>query len=222
MSWSQPEKPMNYRRFDERKFHFGMMLGGNSSDLTIYQVPNAYEQFGVRSVSNQSQPGGQVGPVITMNLGTPIVRLRFIPTFSFQEKIINYQFVDASYTGSEFNVERIQASNLDFPLMLQFRTLRLNNFAAYGMIGAQYTMDLQSQENASQTFFDPFIKLNRHDFQGQIGGGIEFFSRYFKLGLELKYSHGVTDVFVNDGTVIANPIDQIYNRVWWFSIIVEG
>jgi hypothetical protein len=213
---------MNYRRFDEKTFHFGVMLGANSADFTVFEVPHAYEQFGVVSVSNQSQPGGQVGPLISMNLGTPIVRLRFIPSFSFQERIINYQFVDESYTGSEFNIERVQSSNLDFPLMFQFRTIRLNNFAAYALCGFQYSIDLQSQQDASQMFNDPFIKIKRNDFQGQVGGGIEFFSPYFKFGMELKYSHGVSDVFIQDGTTISKPIEQIYNRVWSFSIIFEG
>lgn len=221
-SWSQREKPMNYRRFDEKTIHFGFMLGANSADFTVYQVPQAYEQFGVRSVSNKSQPGGQVGVVTTLKLGTPVVRLRFIPTLSFQERILKYQFIDDTYTGSEFNDERVQSTNLDFPLMFQFRTLRINNFAAYALVGFQYSMDLQSQEDASQTFNDPFIKIKRNDFQGQIGGGVEFFATYFKFGMELKYSQGISDVFIQDGTTIAKPIDQLYNRVWWFSLIFEG
>ncbi len=222
VSWSQREKPMNYRRFDEKVIHFGFMLGANSADFTVYQVPEAYEQFGVRSVSNKSQPGGQVGVVTTLKLGTPVVRLRFIPTLSFQERILKYQFVDNTYTGSEFNDERVQSTNLDFPLMFQFRTIRVNNFAAYALIGFQYSMDLQSQEDASQLFNDPFIKIKRNDFQGQVGAGVEFFATYFKFGMELKYSQGVSDVFIQDGTTISKPIDQLYNRVWWFSLIFEG
>lgn len=221
-SWSQREKPMNYRRFDEKTFHFGFMLGANSSDFTLYQVPKAYEQFGVKSVSNVSQPGGQVGPVVTMSLGTPIVRMRFIPTLSFQERIIRYQFEDDTYVGTEFNDERVQSTNLDFPLMLQFRTLRVNNFAAYALGGFQYSLDLQSQEDASQTFFDPFIKIKRNDWQGQVGAGVEFFATYFKFGMELKYSHGIGNVFIQDGTTVSKPIDRLYNRVWWFSLIFEG
>lgn len=220
--WSQKEKPMNYRRFDERTFHFGFMLGANTADFTLYQVPQAYEKFGVKSISNVSQPGGQVGPVVTMSLGTPIVRMRFIPTLSFQERIIRYQFADDTYTGSEFNDERVQSTNLDFPLMFQFRTLRVNNFAAYALGGFQYSLDLQSQEDASQTFFDPFIKIKRNDWQGQVGAGVEFFATYFKFGMELKYSHGIGDVFIQDGTTISKPIDRLYNRVWWFSLIFEG
>lgn len=219
---SQKEKAMNYRRFDEKLLHFGFMLGANTADFTVYQVPKAYEQFGVRSISNQSQPGGQVGVVTTLKLGTPIVRLRFIPTLSFQERILKYHFIDESYTGSEFTDERVQSTNLDFPLMLQFRTLRINNFAAYGLAGFQYSLDLQSQAEASQTFNDPFIKIKRSDWQGQIGGGLEFFATYFKFGIELKYSHGIGNVLIQDNTTISKPIDQLYNRVWWFSLIFEG
>ncbi len=221
-TFSQKEKAMNYRRFDEKILHFGFMLGANTSDFTTYQVPEAYEQFGLKSLSNQSQPGGQVGVVTTLKLGTPVVRLRFIPTLSFQERILKYQFIDDSYTGSEFTDERVQSTNLDFPLMLQFRTLRINNFATYALAGFQYSLDLQSQEDASQTFNDPFIKINRSDWQGQIGGGVEFFATYFKLGIELKYSHGITNVLIQDNTTISKPIDQLYNRVWWFSLIFEG
>lgn len=213
---------MNYRRFDEKLVHFGVSLGANSADFTVYQVPKAYEQFGVLSVTNQSQPGGHVGPLVTMKLGTPIVRLRFVPSFSFQERVLNYQFIDDSYTGSKDNSERVQSVNFDFPLMLQFRTLRINNFAAYALAGFQYSIDLQSQQEASQTFNDPFIKIKRNDFQGQVGGGLEFFTPYFKFGMELKYSQGVRNVLIQDGTTISKPIDQLYNRVWTFSLIFEG
>lgn len=213
---------MNYRRYDEKTFHFGFMLGGNASDFTLYQIPQAYEQFGIRSISTKSQAGGQVGPIVTMNLGTPILRLRFVPAFSFQERSIKYQFIDESYTGSEFTDERVQSVNFDFPLMLQFRTRRINNFAAYALVGFQYSVDLQSQENASQTFNDPFIKIKRSDWQGQVGGGIEFFAPYFKFGMELKYSQGVNNVLIQDGTTISKPIDQLYNRVWSFCLTFEG
>jgi len=213
---------MNYRRFDEKSFHFGILLGANSSDFTVYQVPDAYQHFGVRSITNQSQPGGHVGPLVTMKLGTPIVRLRFAAPFSFQERILNYSFIDDSYTGSEETIERIQSVNFDFPLMLQFRTRRINNFAAYALAGFQYSVDLQSQQNASQNFNDPFIKLKRSDWQGQVGGGVEFFTPYFKFGLELKYSQGIRNSLIQDGTTISKPIDQLYNRVWSFSLIFEG
>jgi hypothetical protein len=118
--------------------------------------------------------------------------------------------------------ERVNSTNLDFPLMLQFRTLRLNNFAAYVMAGGQYSYDLQSQEKASQSFIDPFIKIKAHDFQGQVGGGLEFFAPYFKFGFEVKYSQSFSNSFIQDNTPSSKPIDQLFNKVLWFSLIFEG
>ncbi len=173
---------------------------------------------------NNAGPGGQIGIVSTLKVGTPVVRLRFIPTLSFQERIIKYQFEGDTPAQDDdfFNEERLNSTNLDFPLMFQFRTLRLNNFAAYALLGGQYTLDLQSQQDASQDFLDPFLKIKKHDFQGQIGGGVEFFAPYFKFGMEIKYSHGFRNVLIQDDTFISQPIDRLYNRVWWFSLIFEG
>ena len=186
------------------------------------EKPQNYEAFGVKSLVSESTPGGQLGIVTTLKLGTPVARLRFIPTLSFQERVLKYQFVDDSYTGDSLNVERISSTSLDFPLMFQFRTLRLNNFAAYVLIGGQYSIDLQSQQEASQNFVNPFIKMKKFDFQGQIGGGVEFFAEYFKFGMELKYSHGLRNSFIQDNTPVSNPIDQFYSKGWWFSLIFEG
>ena len=203
-------------------FHFGFMLGFNSSDFTVYQNVNAYEQYGLKLLENDAQPGGQLGILTTMKLGTPVLRLRFIPTLSFQERLLRYTFEDTVLNKDEIGEERVNSTNLDFPIMLQFRTKRLNNFTAYVLVGGQYSIDLQSQEKASQNYIDPYVKIKRNDVQGQIGGGLEFFAPYFKFGIELKYSHGFINSFIQDNTNIANPINKLYNKVWSLSLIFEG
>jgi len=223
-TFAQKEKPQNYKRFDEKLLHFGFMLGFNKSDFSVYQNIDAYSKYGLKTLTTTRTPGGQVGIVTTMKLFTPVVRLRFIPTLSFQERVLNYTFVNKiDPKGKDLIYEkRVGSTNLNFPMMLQFRTLRLNNFAAYLLIGAQYTMDLQSQEKASQNYTNPFIKIKKNDYQGQIGAGLEFFAPYFKFGMELKYSQGFNNSFIQDNTEPSNPIDRMYNNTLWISLIFEG
>jgi hypothetical protein len=222
--FAQKEKPQNYRRFDERSLHFGFMLGFNSANFTAYPVIDAYEKYGLKSLVAKSQPGGQVGIVSTLKLGTPVVRLRLMPTLSFQERVLQYTFQNPDPTDEKdiYSEERINSTNIDVPLMFQFRTLRYNNFASYLLLGGQYTIDLQSQEDASQNFIDPFIKIKKSDYFGQVGGGVEFFAPYFKFGIELKYSRGLTNAFIQDLTPVSKPIDRLYNSTWWVSFIFEG
>ncbi|MCE3295540.1 MAG: hypothetical protein K0R65_1254 [Crocinitomicaceae bacterium] len=222
--WAQKQKPQNYRKFDEKLIHFGFLLGGNTADFLTRPTLNAYEKYGITSLENASQPGGQLGIVTTMKLGTPILRLRFLPSLSFQERVLRYYYLPSNpeKTTDDVNEERVNSTNLDFPLMLQFRTLRYNNFASYVLGGIQYTYDLQSTEKSNQSFTDPFVKIKAEDWQGQVGVGVEFFAVYFKMGLEIKYSQGFQNAVIHDLTPVSNPIDQLRNKVWSFSIIFEG
>lgn len=223
-SQAQKIKPQNYRKFDDKLIHFGFMLGGNTADFFTQPVPNAYEQYGLLALENGRQPGGQLGVVSTMKLGTPLLRLRFIPSLSFQERSLKYYYPpeNQNETKEVVNEERVNSTNLDFPLMLQFRTARYNNFASYVLAGAQYTYDLQSTEKSNQSFTDPFVKIKASDWQGQVGVGVEFFAVYFKMGLEIKYSQGFRNILIQDYTTVSKPIDQLRNKVWSFSIIFEG
>ena len=133
-SFGQKYRQERYKNFDKRLFHFGFMLGVNSSDFSVYQKNDAYQAYGLVSLSNKSQPGGQLGILATMRLGTPMLRLRFIPTLSFQERVLNYKSLDSINFRNGVGEERINSTSLDFPLMLQFRTKRYNNFTAYALL----------------------------------------------------------------------------------------
>jgi len=222
--FAQPQKILNYSKFDKRFAHYGFMLGANMTSVAISPRLDAYSNYQMISIQNIPQPGAAVGILTTIKLGLPIFRLRFIPTISFQEKLFRYKYVMFNGTLDDpyINEERVGSVNLDFPLMLQFRTLRYNNFAMYVLGGAQYSLDLQSQEKATQSDIDPFLKFKKHDFQFQVGTGVEFFFPFFKMGLEIKMSQSFKNTFINDNTFISSPIDRMLQRTWCFSIIFEG
>ncbi|MEJ6491715.1 MAG: outer membrane beta-barrel protein [Flavobacteriales bacterium] len=221
LAFGQKLKPKNYSRFDERRANFGFMLGTNMADFGLYQNADAFDQFGVKSVTIVPQIGGQLGIVSTFRLGSPTIRLRFLPSLSFQERLVQYTYVDVAGRDSIKDV-RVASTNLDFPLMFQFRTTRHNNFATYVLGGVSYSLDLQSQEYKNQDINSPFVKIKRDDFHVQGGFGLEFFAPYFKFGIELKYSQGFINSFIQDNTSVSKPIDLMYNRVWMVSFIFEG
>ena len=178
----------------------------------------------MQAIKSNPTIGGQLGILTTLKLGTPILKLRFMPTLSFEERVLNYTFekITSSDTVLHLKDQRVNSTNLSFPFILMFRAKRLNNFTAYALIGGSYSIDLQSQENSAQNYFDPFLKIGKNDFQGQIGGGVEFFAPYFKFAVELKYSHGVGNILIEEQTPFARPIEKLYNKGWWLSFIFEG
>ena len=220
---SQVQKLENYKNFDRELVTFGVQLGVNKNNYTLIPEKDAFNKYGYTAIENIAQPGAQVGMLISLKLGTPIARLRLIPTFSFQERVINYYTLPKETGGKEgFNQERVNASNLDFPLLLQLRTLRHGNFTAFCLFGGQYTVDLQSVQDKTQNLIDPFIKVKKKDWMVQVGGGVEFFAEFFKCGLELKYSQGFNNVLIQDHSVVSSPIKSLMNNSWILSITFEG
>jgi hypothetical protein len=59
--FGQKYKQERYKNFDKRLFHFGFMLGVNTSDFSVYQKNDAYQTYGLVSIKNDNQPGGQLG-----------------------------------------------------------------------------------------------------------------------------------------------------------------
>src|SRR5680860_250545 len=128
----------NYRKFDKKLIHFGFMLGVNTADFSTRYKPIMLSEYNMYSIENKSQPGFQLGIISSLKIGTPLIRLRFIPSLSFQERILNYSFYEENDEGEIELVEdeqRIGSTNLDFPLLFKFRTKRYNNFAAYALLG---------------------------------------------------------------------------------------
>lgn len=224
ISYSQRQpKPKNYRKFDQRWVHFGFMLGLNTADFSVNYYPNMLKKYGIYAIQNKRQPGFDLGLIGSVKLGTPLLWFRFIPSLSFEERVLSYKLPSEDPTKQfELYDERIQSTNLDFPMLLKFRTFRYNNFAAYIIGGVQYTLDLQTKADKVQKYSDPFIKINRDDWQGQIGAGVDFFLPFFKFGIEVKFSHSFKNNLIQDYTYLSDPIRKLYNRVWWISFTFEG
>lgn len=223
-NFAQFQKTENYKGFDRRFFYFGVQLGVNNTSFKFIPSSDAYTSLGYSLIESIPQPGLQFGMVTSMKLFIPVLRLRLVPTFSFQERVINYYTLPLikDQISEDKHQERVNSSNIDFPLMLQLRTLRYGNFTSYCLGGIQYSIDLQSLEEKTQNLMDPFIKIKKKDVAAQVGAGIEFFNEYYKFGIELKYSQGFSNVFIKDNVPIAKPIDVLINNSWIFSITFEG
>lgn len=221
---AQARKPLNYRKFDEKNFNFGFTLGLNIADFTTRYKTNTYlGPDSLRTVSLNSRPGFNLGVITSITLVKPVLKLRFIvPTLSFQERTFSYKYLKPDQTIEKIT-KRVESTNLDFPVLLKFRTKRINNFAAYLVGGAQYSLDLATQKDVDNTnSSNPIVKIRQHDWSAQIGGGFDFFMPYFKFGVELKFSQGFKNLLIQDGTRYTKHIDKLYSKVWWISLTFEG
>ena len=80
------------------------------------------------------------------------------------------------------SISENNTSSLTLPLLLKYRSKRLNNFAAYIVGGGKYVVDLASEENVDNATQDePIVKTSSQFIAAEIGIGTDFFLPYFKF-----------------------------------------
>ncbi|MFK8038009.1 MAG: porin family protein [Crocinitomicaceae bacterium] len=216
-TYAQPGK--NIPQFDRRKFHFGFSLGGNTADFRYSFMPGVYSGDSIVNVNIDRIPGFNFGIVSSWDI-SELFHIRFLPSLSFQEREFQYGVL----VNNEVAIEkiRLESTFLDFPLMLKLRTKRINNFAAYGLMGLQYSLDLASQSDVETTPGERIIKMARSDYATQFGGGFDFFMAYYKFAFEIKISNGFRNVLIQEDTFFTAPLNSLKTKVWWFTITFEG
>ncbi|MBK9761381.1 MAG: hypothetical protein IPO90_15770 [Flavobacteriales bacterium] len=103
----------NLQNFDLRPLHFGFLLGYNTSDFFLKLKPNAPFTDSIQVVDHIRQPGFNLGIVTSFNM-TPNLSLRFIPTLSFQDRVLSYRFKKSDGKTITFD-KPVESTWLEFP-----------------------------------------------------------------------------------------------------------
>lgn len=214
-------KVENLPNFDLHRLHFGFLLSYNTSDFQMKLDPRSPFRDSLLVLQHQKQPGFNLGIVASLNVN-PFLSLRFLPTLSFQERILEYQFREADGTTDYF-IKPVESTYLEFPLLLKYRSARINNFAVYMIGGGKYCIDMASQKDVNNSLDDDVVvKLARYDYAAEVGGGMDMFLTYFKFGIELKASFGIPNLLIDDGTRFSVPIESLRSKTWVLTFTFEG
>jgi len=166
----------------------------------------------------EPQLGFNIGIISNLRLGN-YTDLRFLPTLSFGERILEYTIKTDSNT-SELTKKKIESTYLDFPLLFKYKSKRLNNVRSYIIGGVQYSLDLASQAKKKQNNLS-LVRIKSNDIMCQIGIGFDFYTEYFKFATEIKMSYGLKDLIVRDNSILTNSIDRLNSKIFQLSFLFE-
>ncbi|MCX7861796.1 MAG: PorT family protein [Bacteroidales bacterium] len=216
--FSQNTSPLNLPKYDVVPLHFGMSLGLNAMDFTIRNSGQFWYLDSVYSVENIPKVGININIVSNYNFHK-YFSLRFLPGLNLGQRNLEY-WVRAD-TIFYAHTMKIESTFLDFPLLLQYKAERINNFRPYLIAGGSIKVDLASQKRIRDEEL-PKIRLKRMSYYYELGVGSDFFLEYFKFALELKYAVGLNNVIVPDGSQYTRAIHRMTSKMLMLSFTFEG
>ena len=230
---AQTKKPMNLRNYDNQPYHFGFILGYNQMSYSFNYIDNYQKKKHyytgsqepeikndtcyVRSIESKPNPGFTVGVVGNMRLGR-YFDLRFIPSLNFGTRTITYHIYNEDRNLYLENNKSIFSTFVEFPLLVKYKSKRINNVAAYLVGGANTKIDLASQKKLQAS---NNINVNRADVAAEIGAGFDFYTGYFKFGIEVKMGFGLLNILDKQNTIYDSSIENLHNRTFQVSLTFE-
>ncbi|MBL7970568.1 MAG: PorT family protein [Prolixibacteraceae bacterium] len=229
----------NLTTFDERRLHFGFTLGLSTTDFgfTHYNVIGDNPRFDknkldvvdgkeitalerVRADISTLTPGFTVGIVTNLRLAESF-DLRFLPGMSFGERklVYNIPIVDINETGT-LNSYSIKSTFLDFPLLLKYKSKKMNNQRPYLIAGGAFRIDI------SKSGQEDLVRLKPMSTYLEAGVGWDSYLQFFRLSTELKFSFGMDNVLDvgpknSQLQVYSNAFSRLTSNMFTFSFHFE-
>jgi hypothetical protein len=210
----------NLPKFDRRLYHFGFLLGANQMNFALKTVGDLTQFDSLLSITTKPDFGFDIGIVSSLKL-TKYLSLRFIPTLSFGNRSVEFTMRYKDSINIQ-QVKKIESTFMSFPLYVKYQSKRLGNFRAYLLAGANFSIDMASQEKKKNKEGEAPIKLRRNDYMADVGTGFDFFLPYFKFGIELRMSYGLRNLLVPENNIYTNSIKRLNSKIFQISFTFEG
>ncbi len=213
----QQTVPLNEPNHDDRAIHFGFCLGLNMMNFVVHTNYQAYMKDSLVASVSKPSPGFHIQVVSNYRLGE-YFDLRFLPGVSFGQRTLNFYKNNQLIKGGD---QKLESNFLEFPLLLKYKSKRLNNFRPYVITGTNFRIDLAKTLSEDDGIY---LALKRFDLYYEAGAGIDCYMPYFKMSIELKFSFGFNNVLrqrSNSHPEFQNSIDRLNSTLTMLSFHFE-
>lgn len=206
----------NMPKYDRRRFHFGINIGTQLTGVAVRTIPDlrALLPDTIYSITPVWTPGFTMGIETNMRLNENF-DLRFTPQLTLTSRTLLFE--RPAGRVDKFDIE---ATMVEFPVYIKFKTDRIDNFRAYMLAGGKYVYDI-SNKIAAENASDYPVKFGAHDAQAEVGFGLDFYLPYFKFSAQVKGSWGFVNLNYPENNVYNRGIDGLYARSIFITFLFE-
>jgi hypothetical protein len=204
----------NFSGTDDKLTSYGFFLSTHTASYQLKYSPEFLNPANtannaIHSIFPKYTPGFSLGFIGILRFHDQ-VNLIFTPKIGFYEYKVDVNYFDgasANYPGNAtgsntaitslgYRTEELvnEATQVELPLVFKYRSMRFNNTRMYFIGGGSYLFNTKSQEEIN---LDPIVTAGR-DFTVEAGMGFEIYFKYFKFAPEIRFSHGLNNLYLAD------------------------
>ena len=208
LSQKKGVKVENLQNFDNKKIHFGYFIGLNQYNFKIdYKTnPNYTTQV-------EEELGLNIGLIGDLKINEHL-NLRFEPGLHTNKGALKFN-ERSKFTQYSDTLRTIKSTYIHLPLLLKFRTKRIDNFRPYLIGGISTSFNLSSNQNSPEDNKNNVFRLKTNTLYYELGFGIDFYLQYFKFSPSIRGLFSLKNELVPDNDINSpwtGHIDKLNTR----------
>lgn len=208
----------NYLDFQRKPYYFGITFGLHNTGYRVNQSRAFINNDSIRIAEGAPEIGIDLHLIGNLKIGE-YFDFRVLPGFSFSNR--SFEFTHVSASDGQVSRETLESVFFEVPFHLRFKSQPYKDKRAFVVGGIKYTYDLSS--NSQSRLKTDLIRISPHDFQYEIGVGMQFFFPYFIFSPEIKYSRGLGNILLyNNDLNEARVLEQVVSEIITISFHFEG
>jgi len=218
----------NLPYFDQAKYNFGFYLGVNQMMFTVKPKSSfQYQTYSDKQISDigadsasvyrivgKPSPGFSVGLVSLLRMGK-FFELRFVPGLEFGERSIDYTIL--TYLGGEESFmtknKSVVSTYINAPFHFRYKAVRIHNIRPYVYAGPAFKWDLSSQRKKNDNPNDLRLKMDKGDIAVDVGVGFDFYTNWFKFGVQIEMSFGINDILTKQENIYVQSVESVHSKI---------
>ncbi len=203
MAQSSSRDNYNYQEFQRKSYYFGMAFGSNFSGYRINQSQFFIGNDSIRITEGKTKGGFNLNMITNLKMGE-FFDLRFTPGFAFSYK---------SFIFNDKTEKRVESVFFEMPFYVRYKSMPYKDKRVFLIGGLKYAFDVASNSGARKA--ETLIRISPHDFQWEVGVGMQFFYPYFIFSPEIKFGRGLGNILIynsalNESKVLENVVSQVF------------
>lgn len=206
-SFGQEAFQYNLPFSDSKWLHYGFSIGLHTSSFQLkysdkFVTP---EMDSVHSIIPANAFGFSLGFITDFRLEDQF-NIRVLPKVSF------YEFpVDYNYTDDHIDPQLIEATYVEIPILLKYKSERHKNFRVYFVGGVAPGFEVSGKKRKEQS--DNRLLTKEFNVNIELGFGIDMYYPLFKFSPEIRFSKGLLNLLREDEIGYSEGIESLKMNV---------
>jgi hypothetical protein len=193
---------------DAKWLHYGFSIGLHTSSFQLKYSDKfvTSEMDSVHSIMPANAFGFSLGFITDFRIVEQF-NLRVLPKVSF------YEFpVDYNYTDGTTNKQLIEATFIEIPVLIKYKSARHKNFRVYFLGGIAPGLEVSGKKRKEQS--DNRLLTQDFNVNMELGFGIDMYFPLFKFSPEVRFSKGLLNLLKEDEYGFSDGIESLKMNVF--------